>query len=411
MANSIFACDFGQSTATFNANTTTYSGVGCGILFGNTEAPVQITWRDAGTFSNLYVNVTTNANTGNSVFTYRTGGGNGNEIITLTSGQAGEFFDNVHNDTVASGNQIDFQIAISNSGGALVASALGNIFTSSTPTVCVNKLVSCLAQTDTSVTTTYYNAYSGNFKLTSNTTEAPAQFTNETNANLRNMYAYISANTASVATISSRVGGSAGNMLISISSGATGVMEDTSDTDGVVAGNLVDFSVNSTVTTTFTITQVAADFITSNNTTHYLAASVTGAAFNASTTHYTSIAGRVLGNATETQNSCQTGTTFTSSLLEAYQSAANTVTGSSTLRFRVAAGNGNQVITFAGSSSAGFYQDSSNSDSVSPSTEIDYAIVTGAGGTSLTLSNIGFLASLPVGGLGVGSLMLVGVGI
>jgi hypothetical protein len=119
--------------------------------------------------------------------------------------------------------------------------------------------------------------------------------------------------------------------------------------------------------------------------------------FNANTTSYAAITTRLRAGATESQFSCKTGTAFTTSSLQAY-ACANTVTANTILTFRVGSSNGNNTVTF-GSGVTGWVTDSTHTDPVAATSEIDTGIVTGATGTSINFTNISFTATYPAGGL------------
>lgn len=383
----------GQNTTAITSANTRYMALGStSALIIATEANLQTTWRTGGTFSNLYCNVTTNTAASDSTLNYRIGAGNGNQTIVITGSTTGEFSDVTHTDSVSAGNQVNYQI-IEGSTGSLVASNTGIQFAPTTTTNTVNKLGCNGSLVDTSALATYYNPLAGVLSL--NTTEANAQFTNKLAATLQNLYVYISANTASVATLTSRIGGGAGNLTVSIGSGVTGILEDTTHTDSITSGNLVNTAFNSTVTTTVTITNIAVDYLTTTNKTHYIAGIGTGISLTPSLTRYHAIAGNFVSTAnSEITAQSKTGIAFTASNLEAF-AITNTLTANATVKFRKATANGNQILTY-GSGVAGYLEDTTHTDSVTASNEIDYQIISGGTGTSIVFGNVGILADYTV---------------
>lgn len=67
--------------------------------------------------------------------------------------------------------------------------------------------------------------------------------------------------------------------------------------------------------------------------------------------------------------------------------SANSVSATTTVRSRVNAGNGNQLISIP-SSTTGQFEDSSNSDNISSGDTVCYQVITGATGTSIRIVNI-----------------------
>lgn len=361
-----------------------------GGLKNTTEASVQTTWRTAGVFSNLYCRITANTAGTAGTLSYRSGGVSGNSTLSVSGSSTGEFSDSTHTDTVSAGNQVNYIFTTGTSTPSL--QTIGMQFAPTTATNTVNKLSCNGSVVDTSVGTTYYQPLVGDLSL--NTTEANAQFKNKATATLQNMYAYVSANTLSVATIKSRIGGADGNLVISIGSGATGAMEDTTHTDSIVSGNLVNTAVNSTVTTSITVTNISIDCLTTNRTTHYIAGVGTGTAVSASTSFRLCIAGSESGSSsTEAFAQSKPGLACTLSNLEAFVSA-NTLTATSTLITRIGGANGNQTISYT-SGVTGYQEDTTHSDTITSSSEVNYLLTTGGTGTSISFSNYGMLATYP----------------
>ena len=379
--------------AGFNANGTPagsspfYVAPGCNAQYQDaTEANSQITWTQAGTFSNLYTYIENNTGTGTLVF--RIAAGNGNETITVGASVTGALTDATHTDAVASGNQIDYKGTSSN--GSLAQNVTGAQFTPTTTANVVNKLGANIPFTDSSVSTTYFLPICG--QMNNNTTEANVQATNNDTATLSNLYVYISANTASVATVKSRIGGANGNLVASIGSGATGVVQDTTHTDSLVAGNLINYAFNSTVTTTLTINQCAADYINTQEFTQYVASYAGNAAMTTSLTQYQSICGTLIFNNTEANASVPLGFASTFSNLQVFV-PTNTLTATSTMVFRIAAGTGNQTVSFT-SGTTGLQTDTTHTDAAGSAQAVDYRMVSGGTGTSIKITLMGSMCSI-----------------
>ncbi len=292
----------------------------------------------------------------------------------------------------SAGDLINYQLVTGSTGTTITVRSVGVQFAPTTSSNTVNRLACTGSISDTLISTPYYNPLSGT--LAKSTTQANAQFTNKATATLQKLYVFVSANTASVATVDSQIGGSNGNLTVSIGSGVTGALEDTTHTDSTSSGDLLNTALNATVATTFTITNISLEYLTTSAQTHYLNGLATGTTVALSTTTNSYFGGSPTVNATESNVQMKTGIAFTASNLEGFV-ITNTLTATSTVKFRVAGANGNQVISY-GSGVTGYLEDTTHSDAVTASNEINYQIITGGSGTSIIFGNIGILADYTV---------------
>lgn len=389
----VFQCGGGNS-GTINSGVTSYNPVGSGSLSSAnaTESQLNLTWEDAGTLSGLSTRINSYNASATVVITNRINSGNGNQTLTATS--TGEFGDSTHSDSVSAGNTLDYSVANTGGSGSFVSAVIGNLFASSGAANYVNKCYSAGATIPvTTAGTSYFNWLQSINRLI--TTEANAQFKVKGTFTLQNMAVIVSANTATIATVDSRIGGANGNLTVSIGSGATGTFEDTTHTDSVVSGNLVNTAINATVATSLTITLISVTMLSTALQAHYATAQSQGNLFNANTSTFPVITGKMQANAVggETGASCQTQTTFTASNLEGYVTA-NGTTANSTAVLRTGLANGNQSLTW-GSGATGYQEDTTHSDNILTTTEIDDNVVAGATGTNITFAYIGFLATFP----------------
>lgn len=389
---------------------TYYSAVGTASgLVNTTEAQIQTTWRDAGTFSNMACYVEMNVGSSTTVATFRIGASSGNQTVSFVAGASGVQTDTTHTDVVSAGNQLDYQSIIGTGGGSYIY-AFGIQFSATTSSNIINKLGCNGALTDTSVSTSYYNPLSGT--LSKSTTEANAQFKSKTAATLQNLYVYVSNNTATVATVDSRIGGSNGNLTVSITSGTIGALEDTSHTDSISSGNLINTAINATLITTLSITNISVDFLTTTSSTHYFCGISTGETIATSLNTCNWIGGDPVISTTETsRNIPLPGLPFTASNLESYI-ITNTITANTTLFFRINTSNGNQNVLY-GSGITGYMEDTSNSDVINSSAKVNYRWSSGATGTSIIFGTVGVLANYslsPAIGSASGLSTVLGIG-
>lgn len=367
------------------------------------EIFTQTTWRTPGTFSNLYVRVSSNSGTGGGTFSFRKNTAAGNQTVSVPSATTGEFTDSTHTDAVAAGDLINYSIVNTATAGINFAN-LGVSFTPTNAAETVNKLMCYGTATDTSVTTQYFNSLGGILRFTAaNSTESNAQFKNKLNATLRNLFVLVSANTASIASVVSRKNGANGNLTVSIGSGVTGAFEDTTHTDTLVSGDLVDTLFTSTLTTSITVRLISVDYVTTTGATQYMNADAGVAlAFGNNSTHFLTITGSpntsFIGEAAA---QCLTSQPFAATLLETFV-AANANLATSTVTLRKNAANGNNTLSIP-ASTTGYFEDTTHTDSFAATDQIDYSFVTGATGTNIMLANVGFVAQYQVTISGTGS--------
>jgi hypothetical protein len=285
---------------------------------------------------------------------------------------------------------VNTQVVNPASGGC-VALIFGMLFT---PTASSTVMTWCKDGFNQYTATTCYDSLAGQSGAL-NGVETDAQHKMQIAATLRNLGSNIDTFTSVTATVKIRIGGANGNQ--SITPSGTGQIVDASDTDAVSAGSLVDTvtNVSSGTDTNFGQAFTTIDCVGSTAQVQYMSAYGLAAGgigvFSANSTTYAAISTRLRTNATESLVHCKTATAFTASHLQGYVTA-NTITGNTVISFRVAGANGNESITF-GSDATGWVTDSSDTDSVTATTEIDHAVVVPNSGTSINFTNISFTAT------------------
>lgn len=372
---------------TVSTSTGRYMAMGCaGGLLNTTEAQLQVPWRAAGTFSNMYANISADDATPNQTVNFRKAAGNGNQTLTISGD--GEYVDTTHTDVISTGDLINFRFVGGTSGSADLET-IGINFSATTKTTTINKLGCNGSLNDTSLGTTYYNPLTGD--LSKQTTESSAQYENRGGATLQNLYAYVSVNSLAIATVTSRKNTAAGNLTVSITSGTTGSFEDTTHTDSVVAGDLVNTALNATATTSLTLTNIALDHVATGYQTPYMIGIGTGSSVALNSNLHTALAGSQSANQVESITTVKTALAFVVSDLQELVTA-NTLTGTSTTKFRIASSNGNLGISY-GSGVTGRVKDTTHTDSVTGTQHINSNIITASSGTALTTNNSGVLAA------------------
>lgn len=106
----------GGPSTTVNASATSYfSGVGR-FIAASAEADAKTPLRTQGTLSQLRVRVVTNGITASTTFRTRINGANGAQSVSIGSGLTGAFEDTSNSDTVAIGDDFNYQIVAGGSG-------------------------------------------------------------------------------------------------------------------------------------------------------------------------------------------------------------------------------------------------------------------------------------------------------
>lgn len=204
---------------------------------------------------------------------------------------------------------------------------------------------------------------------------------------------YIFANTKSTTfNVRLRINGANGNNNIAVTSSTTGWFEDTSNTDSVVSGDFVNFLLDDNGGTgSINPFHIAIDAVGSLNYTRLLSnvADTSGTSFStASTTNYIRPLGVHTRSATETDiDRCLIATAATAKNMFVYI-ATNARTTTTTWRFRINAADGNINIGVT-STATGWFEDTSNTDTLSAADNITYSFTTGTGTGSFTYSMVG----------------------
>jgi hypothetical protein len=365
---------------------TEYWALGNGMLSKSaTEANRQIVYRTAGTLSKLFVRLTANAATGSSTVTVRKNAADGNQTVSIGAGATGVFEDTVNTDAVASTDLLDYK-SVTGSGGALTISIMSTIFDATTNTVSRHLIADTTSLSFATISVSRYNPLAGQGSSGVGA-ETSARTRIRDAGTLKNMQVYISANTSTVSTtVRSRKNGAAGNISVSIGSTATGLFEDTANTDTLAVGDDTNSEVATGTNAGLTLELIAFEFETTSSNGVCVVGRPGAYLPGPSVTSYFPIGGALVVGATEANTQVKARETFTFSDLTLLVTA-NTITATSTLTFRVNGADGNQSVSI-GSSATGTLSDATNTDVVAATDLVNTKIVTGATGTNITIRNI-----------------------
>ena len=198
-----------------------------------------------------------------------------------------------------------------------------------------------------------------------------------------NLYVRCTAWATSDQTIRSRLNSGFGALIVTIT--GTGVFEDTTNSDAVASGDLINFEAKRALAGTSTLTIGGSTLQTSNNnTTFECTADVNGPpAIGFGLTVFGSLTGQtqridLVTTETDVQYTVREPTTYSNSRIFLH---SNGLDGATLWRFRVDLANGAQSISI-GAGSTGAFEDTTNSDDVVAGSEVDYQLDTTASTTS-----------------------------
>lgn len=358
------------------ASTTEFWGIYIsGIANVTTETNQQLTYRAAGTFSNLYIRVLTNATSATSTFRTRQNAADGSLVISIGAGTTGEFEDTANTDTITAGDEWNYSFA-AGAGGTVTYGSASILFSANANTVCV------LAQTNlnfsTASTTRYIGLASNN---TSSTLEADGEQEINSAGTLKNLFLNINSNTRTTTTTfkTRKTGVADGNLSISVTGSSTGLFEDTANSDTVAANDLWNYSFTTgTGTGTISWGPFSVNFETTNSKFVSGGGSNLGLAQAAGTTNYLGIGAGNNPSTTETDRTTETNLICSISNFVIYISA-NATTASSTFEVRKNQGTTACSISIS-AGTTGLFEDT---DSVSyiATDEVNVSFTAGTGGT------------------------------
>lgn len=214
-----------------------------------TETIAQWTARIALTSTNLKTHISANSLTASSTLRFRIGGANGSQNVSISNGATGNFEDTTNSDAVAVGNLINYQLT---TGGTSAASLTVNniqaLYADRGFQVGFQMVTG--ANIAPPITGVRYDPVQG---TQNNTDETSSQFSGLA-GQIKNLFIIYLTNTISSAgTWVSRKNGANGNLSVSISNGATGYFEDTTNIDTIASTDTIDRALSNAATSTGSI--------------------------------------------------------------------------------------------------------------------------------------------------------------
>ena len=363
------------------------TGFSSTLVDTGTESRRAHTQRTAGVLSNLYINVLTN-NRGASTFRTRKGTNNANLVVSITASGTGKFEDTTNTDAVTAGDNWHGQIVTGAGGTVFTVRTTAVLFAATTNTGIVRGGNDVTFNTASA--TTPVNIW-GNEQPAVGGVDSDVGTTYRIAGTLKNMLINVRTNArTTTTTLVSRVNSLTANLTISISAAATGILEDTSNSDIISIDDLVNFAfVSGTGTENLVYDAVFADFGTTTNKQMYVASSGVAITQAAGVTTYYFFSGRLLANTTETNQLVEANLAFTASNLQC-NITDNSIVIDSTLKLIKNSSAGNAVVTIT-ALTTGVFQDTVNTDSIVATDTLDYEIVTPSTLTSISIRSISML--------------------
>lgn len=203
------------------------------------------TIRSGMTVKNARVFMSANTWDGDAILTLQKNGSDTAISITITNSTTGEFVDDTNEVSFSSGDTIRWKLDLSTnitsgSGKLRIIDSISEYSSNA-----VTRLTSCDVTTFAGLTnnTTYYTGIAGSFRFGDSTNEAYYQIVSGTAGTLKNFGIRVTINNRTSDTIFRvRINGADGNISITVPGGSTGYFEDTTNTDTISAGDLVNLS-------------------------------------------------------------------------------------------------------------------------------------------------------------------------
>lgn len=337
----------------------------------------------AGTFSNLAVLASSTGGSTSATFFTRVSTANGNETVNLVAGSIVE--DTVNTDSVSVGNYFNYEQAVTS-----VLFWSRTVFSASTNHATLFDATNNLTLNSSTIDifVSPMGAQGG-----SSATEANSQRLLRSPGTLNRFHTYVQGLLATT-VFAVRINSSDGNQTITVSS-ATGLFEDTTNTDAVVSGDKLCNRMNTNSTGNVTVRRTGITFSTTATSNDIGGGTGPGGTTRtASTTvHYVGLAGFTSLSAaitTESQVAVSHGFAGTISKMRFYVSA-NTYDANATWKSRKNSADGSQSVTIS-TGATGWMEDTSNSDTFTASDLINYS-VDGGGSTTTTATFTGWVAT------------------
>ena len=366
-----------------------------------TEADMAVPVRDAGDFSNLYINVTANdvASATSATITLRKTAANTAVTVSYGSSQTGVKENTTNSVTYAATDTADYSVVVTSVSGShsIAIAIMGCQFAPTTTGNCVSFLAASKGGgiSLSTASANFFQALQGTVDDTGTEVNLKVRI-NQTFTG-SNLFSNVLSNARTTNTIvKTRKNGADGAQSVTYSSSQTGTKEDTTNTDSLVSGDDYCFDVLTSTGTGAFVLALATVRLVSTASYFMMAADGPGAGFGFgfNLTRYFGVSQNI-DNPASTESVVQIYPRFgfTASQLAARVGTNTIATSASTIRTRAAGANGNQSLSYA-AAETGVKTDASNTDVLtSGTTQINYQIVTPNTSGTLTIQWLALLGS------------------
>jgi len=354
----------------------------------STEANRKIRVRHATTLRNAQIFVQTNTVTAASTWTLRKNGADTSIVISVGASSTGVFEDTSNSVSIAAGDDVNWKIITGATGTSITSNTLG---LQSDPTSTTKTTSMPVWGYDVTFGTASSTVYGHPTRGAWVTTEVEAQMKIRTAGVMKNFAVFVGSNARTTnSTFKSRVNGADGAFSVTYGSGATGLQEDTSNTDTIASGDNFNWSLTtSTGTGNINTAWIKGEFETSNN---KAICAVNHSAFtqNFNSTNYEPVGGLFTLSTTEANFQYKVQNAYKFSDLDVYVSANSIATSATTLKFRInSADSGIGVSIAAGAT--GLFSDTSNTVNVAATDKINYQTVCPNTSGSITWKSVSII--------------------
>lgn len=298
----------GSSSPVGISATAYYPCPGNTVLSDTTEARLQTLIRDTYTLGSFFVRIAANTRDGTGTARSRVNTANGAHSVSIPASTTGLFEDTANTNALVATDLLTTSLTITGSSGSTSVSAIAFVLTHASAQSSI--LGGSGASTALfSAGATSYGFTAGGLRITA--TETDVQLTVRSAITMAFLRIYLPSNSINTgtSTFRTRINTANGSVIVSVGFGATGSFEDTTNSDSIAAGDVIDYQlITSGSSGSITISALHARCIG-------LRPFMTAIASSISADSYGIIHGNVGSNATEAQTQTTLRTAFTASQL------------------------------------------------------------------------------------------------
>ncbi len=218
---------------------TEYIPLASAAALNTTEANAEYKLHSSGTLANLFVFSQSNGRSTATTVTVRKNNADGNGTFSIPGSTSGTFEDIVNTDSVVANDVITLKSVTSTGSGTIFLLPAIDFTSTDSKSYLLSASTSATGVSQ-NINQTRYLKFGGGLIL-SDTTDSAAQQTSRFAFTASHLNIYLSANTVTAtSTLRSRVNTANGNQSVSITASTTGRFEDTTNSDTIASGALIN---------------------------------------------------------------------------------------------------------------------------------------------------------------------------